>query len=111
MTKMKLKRFKLMKTSDVTRRVFDSATSDIREMTAQHGFVARLVRELEARTGVKWHRQHIEMWLDPDARKRIEPRFGAGALLIQTARELNQRMKYERESTNDQAVSENEARV
>lgn len=92
---------KRMKTSDVTRQVFDSASGDVREMAKQRGFVTRLIKQLEAVTGKQWHRQHVEMWLNSDEEKRTEPRFGAGLLMLSEARKLNERMKHERSSVAD----------
>lgn len=76
---------KKLKTSDITRKVFDQASAGVRAYANEHhGFTMRLKRALEERAGGIWHRQHIDMWLHDDPKKRVEPRFGAGALLIDT---------------------------
>lgn len=79
-----------VKSSDVTRKVWDVMSADARRLARERrGFIADLTEALQQRTGLKWHRQHIEMLLADDDSKRVEPRYGAGALLLAEASRLN----------------------
>ena len=85
-----------MKASDVTRTVWDAASADVRRMAREvRGFVTELSKELERATGVRWHRQHIQMWLADDPSKRTEPRYGAGTIMLAAAKRLNERTKHD----------------
>lgn len=59
----------------------------IKLAATRRGFSTAVCEELAklTRPRQKWHRQEVEAWLHPDAAKRIEPRLGAGLLLLRAA--------------------------
>lgn len=53
------------------------------------GALAELVRQMNEMSGVTWHRQQIETYLQAEPAKRIEPRLGMGLLLRKAFESLN----------------------
>jgi hypothetical protein len=54
----------------------------IRHAQQNPGTVTTLAARIMELTGEKQYRQNVGAWLHPDAKLRIEPRFGMGLLLL-----------------------------
>lgn len=60
----------------------------IRYVHGRRGAITEVVRRLSARTKKQWRRENAERWLHPDAKKRTQPLFGVGLLLMEIGQEL-----------------------
>ena len=56
--------------------------------STHHGAWAELVRRLQSATDDPMPRSAIERWLHANPARRHEPRYGAGALMIQVYRQM-----------------------
>lgn len=56
----------------------------------------KIAQRMTTRSGEQFHRQEVAAWLHEDAAKRIEPRLGAGLLLLDVATKLLARRKAKR---------------
>jgi len=76
---------KMTKTSELA---FKALKPLLRHTEKNRGTVAVIVEKLKKRTGLEFHRQHVELWVHHDLKKRVEPRLGAGLLLLEIQKEL-----------------------
>ena len=82
-TKQRKARVSLAK--NASRNVYDVAIAGVIEQAKVHGFTTRLAEKMGRIANAKFHRQHVELWLNPDPKRRTEPRYGAGMLMIHAA--------------------------
>ena len=65
---------------------------------ADGGFAARVADRLSLRTGETYHRQEVSTWLHSDPTIRVEPKLGAGFMLIESCREQEAAEELERKA-------------
>ena len=55
----------------------------IRLGAEKRGTMTAVRRSFEKRNGRRWNRENFERWLAVDPKRRVEPRFGCGLILLQ----------------------------
>lgn len=58
-----------------------------------YGFKAALVRRYAEKTSSCSQRALVQQWVHPDPKRRVEPKLGAGLLLLEAFRELVEELK------------------
>ncbi len=84
-TKLKQRKAKVSLAKTASRNVYDVAIAGVIEQAKVRGFTTRLAARMGKIANAKFHRQHIELWLNPNPKLRTEPRYGAGMLMIHAA--------------------------
>ncbi len=73
----------------VTTKLSNEALAPLLAYRLDHrGFVSVLTARLNRRTRQTWRIQKVMAWLHPDPRRRPQPPFGAGLLLVEVGKEV-----------------------
>ncbi len=84
-TKPKQRKARASLAKNASRHVYDVAIAGVIEQAKVRGFTTRLAAKMGKIANAKFHRQHIELWLNQNPKLRTEPRYGAGMLMIHAA--------------------------
>lgn len=60
----------------------------IKYVADNRGSTAEVQRRLKLKSGKQWNRENVQRWLHPEAKKRTQPLFGVGLLLVEIGQEL-----------------------
>lgn len=81
-------------TREGTRRFANEALAVALAFAKEHGFACiaermqRIARRSPTGRAEVYHRQEVSQWLHADPDKRVEPKLGAGLMIIEAVREL-----------------------
>ena len=82
-----------------TKNIADDVLNDLIKFNTRNTWFSQAVAEdMGRRTGSHYFRQEISMWLNSDAKKRTEPRLGAGLLLLEVGNSIIELFKKEHEN-------------
>lgn len=61
------------------------------ENNYQRGVITEVAKQIKRRTGKKIRLGTVGSWLHPDPKRRQQPRFGVGLLLVEIGKEIMER--------------------